>query len=992
MSIRIRLVLTISACLILAFGAISFMVFSSAKRASVESFHAMALSQAQRVGERILTFLSPGEMSVQYLAGLDIVRESRGKLTSYLNTTETTTLYYANHPPHERLIYDEFIRVSNSNENYGLVFMANMDGQYAQAPEGHIKTAGYDPRLRSWYKEAMQSVQDVTVTTPYLTTGGGMVCSIMVKTYDLQGSPLGLLGVDYSLDILTSDLSERHVLKTGYLIVFDQNGRIISNGHHPEYLTMEPEDYPELLKRMAASPDGVIYGVGTSGLNEYIVILSIDKINWKIAVVFEQSEMLESSYKLLSSIMLIAGIVFVVTLAALLILARSIAHPIEKLVEASVIISSGDYEHSSEKRARLQDALDVRSQGEGKKLAAALKTMIDTLNKRIEAANIASHAKSAFLSNMSHEIRTPMNAILGITEIQLQNDSLEPDLKEALGKIFNSGTLLLGIINDILDLSKIEAGKLELVITDYRFASLINDTAQVNMMRIGSKPIHFELFVDENVPSILVGDELRVKQILNNILSNAFKYTAEGEVTLTVSAETGGAEENKATIIITVKDTGQGMTGDQVNKLFDEYSRFNVDANRTTEGTGLGMSITRNLVRMMNGEILVESEPGKGSVFTVRIPQGDKRAGPLGKELAENLQHFQAGSNEYLNKVRISREPMPYGRVLIVDDVETNIYVARGLLTPYGLRIDSADSGFAAIDKIRGGNVYDIVFMDHMMPKMDGIEATKIIREIGYQGIIVALTANAVVGQSEIFLHNGFNDFISKPIDIRQLNNMLNKFIRDRQSPKVIEDARRQADDARKQAAGKELSSQHVHPAIDTGFAKIFARDAIKALALLDEIIARPDGFGEEDTRTYIINVHGMKSALANIGRMELSDNARELEQAGRENNTDVMSAKTPAFLDSLRALIEELTPKNEETGGETVEDDNAYLLEKLLALKEAGVAYDKKAARSAMASIKDKTWSQPTAELLDEIAGNLLHSEFDEIVKAVDRLIESRQ
>ena len=990
MSIRIRLILTISACLILAFSAISFMVFSSAKRASVESFHALALSQAQRVEERILTFLSPGEMSIQYLSGLDLVRNSRGKLTSYLNTTETTTLYYANHPPHERLIYDEFIRVSESNENYGLVFMANVDGQYAQAPEGHIKTAGYDPRIRSWYKEAIQSGREVTVTTPYLTTGGGMVCSIMVKTYDLQGEPLGLLGVDYSLDSLTSDLAERHIFKTGYLVVFDQNGRIISDGHHPEYMAMEPEDYPALRKRMAAAADGVMYSVGTSGLDEYIVILSIDKIDWKIAVVFDQSEMLESSYDLLSSILLIAGVVFAVTLLALLVLARSIVHPIEKLVEASVIISSGDYEHSTEERARLEDALTVSSQGESKKLAEALKTMIDILNKRIEAANVASHAKSAFLSNMSHEIRTPMNAILGITEIQLQNDSLEPGLKEALGKIYNSGHLLLGIINDILDLSKIEAGKLELLIGEYKFASLINDTAQVNMMRIGSKPINFELFVDENIPSILVGDDLRVKQILNNILSNAFKYTAEGVVTLSVSAGTGKIAD-KTVISFSVKDTGQGMTEEQVNKLFDEYSRFNMEANRTTEGTGLGMSITRNLVRMMNGVILVESEPGKGSVFTVLIPQGDTGAGPLGKELAEHLQQFQADDNEYLKKVRFSREPMPYGSVMIVDDVETNIYVARGLLAPYGLRIDSADSGFAAIDKIRDGNVYDIVFMDHMMPKMDGMEATMIIREMGYQGTIVALTANAVVGQSEIFLQSGFDDFISKPIDIRQLNNMLNKFIRDKQPPEVLEKARRLADEMKNQNAGKEQPVQPIQPnqpAIDAGFAKIFARDAIKALATLDEIFAKPDGFSEEDARTYIINVHGMKSALANIGRTELSAVARELEQAGRDNNTNVMSVKTPAFLDSLRALIEELTPKREDTGGEAADDDRPFLLEKLRALREAGAAYDKKSARGVMAALKEKTWSQSTTEFLDAIAENLLHSEFDEIVSAVDRFI----
>ncbi|MDR0468999.1 MAG: cache domain-containing protein, partial [Peptococcaceae bacterium] len=222
------------------------------------------------------------------------------------------------------------------------------------------------------------------------------------------------------------------------------------------------------------------------------------------------------------------------------------------------------------------------------------------------AAEAASRAKSNFLASMSHEIRTPMNAILGITDIQLQDEALAPSIQEALGKINNSGNLLLGIINDILDLSKIEAGKLVLADAVYEVASLISDTAQLNVMRIGSKPIEFEVDVDENTPATMLGDELRVKQILNNLLSNAFKYTAEGTVRLTVRGEAGGANETGAanvTVYFQVSDTGQGMTKEQVGRLFDEYARFNQEANKTTEGIGLGMSITKNLIDMMHGTI-----------------------------------------------------------------------------------------------------------------------------------------------------------------------------------------------------------------------------------------------------------------------------------------------------------------------------------------------------------------------------------------------------
>jgi signal transduction histidine kinase len=314
------------------------------------------------------------------------------------------------------------------------------------------------------------------------------------------------------------------------------------------------------------------------------------------------------------------------------------------------------------------------------------KAMLQLAKQQAEA-EAANQAKSAFLASRSHEIRTPMNAILGITEIQLQN-KLPAETRNALNIIYNSGYSLLGIINDLLDLSKIEAGKLELINDRYETASLINDTINLNTARIGSKPIEFKLHVDDDLPFELIGDELRVKQILNNLLSNALKYTDAGEVNLTFTAEiTGDENAAKVTLTIIVSDTGQGMNEDQMRSLFDAYSRFNMKMNRFVEGTGLGMNIVQHLVEDMGGDIAVESEQGKGSTFTVRIMQG--YAGPerLGKELAENLRGFRLASMSKMKKAQIVREPMPYGRVLVVDDMETNLYVARGLLVPYGLKL-----------------------------------------------------------------------------------------------------------------------------------------------------------------------------------------------------------------------------------------------------------------------------------------------------------------
>jgi PAS domain S-box-containing protein len=409
-----------------------------------------------------------------------------------------------------------------------------------------------------------------------------------------------------------------------------------------------------------------------------------------------------------------------------------------------------------------------------------------------EAANIA---KSAFLARMSHEIRSPMNVILGITEMQLEKEGLLQDTRDALDKVHKAGYLLLNIINDVLDFSKIEANKLELMPINYDVASMISDTVQLNIMRYDSKPIQFALQVDENIPKTLYGDELRIKQILNNILTNAFKYTDSGKVLMSVCAEYKHEQgkEPGIELVFRISDTGRGMTSEQVDKLFDDYTRFNMEANRITEGTGLGMGITKQLVHLMNGEISVESEPDKGSVFTVRLPQGIvAESGVFGKELVKNIS--QLSYNQPAQKksgLRIVREYMPYGSVLIVDDMEPNLYVARGLMFPYGLSIETAISGTEAISKIKNGAKFDIIFMDHFMPGMDGIETVKIIREFGYTRPIVALTANAVVGQADMFMENGFDGFISKPIDIRQLNATLNKLIRDRHPAETVEAAHR---------------------------------------------------------------------------------------------------------------------------------------------------------------------------------------------------------
>jgi PAS domain S-box-containing protein len=593
---------------------------------------------------------------------------------------------------------------------------------------------------------------------------------------------------------------------------------------------------------------------------------------------------------------------------------------------------------------------------------------MEQLAKQQAEAEAANRAKSSFLASVSHEIRTPMNVILGIAEIQLQNEGLSADAKNALNIIYSSGYTLLGIINDLLDLSKIEAGKLELIDDRYETVNLISDAINHNVLYIGSKPIEYKLHVDEDMPSELIGDELRVKQILNNLLSNAFKYTDSGEVSLSFAAETIG---EKVTLAIIVRDTGQGMTDEQIEELFDAYSRFNLKTNRLVEGTGLGMSIVQQLVKKMGGDISVDSAVGKGTEIIVHLIQGYVGPARLGKELTENLMNFRLTTISKAKRTQIVREPMPYGKVLVVDDMETNLYVAKGFLLPYGLTIDTALSGMEAIEKIERGNEYDIVFMDHMMPEMDGIEAVQVMREKGYMRPIVALTANAVSGQTAMFMANGFDGFISKPIDIHELDTSLNKFVRDSHTPEEVEAARA--------AYGGGAAIADTTPQANPELVKVFTRDAEKAIAVLQKYEDR-NSYGSDDLQMYIINIHALKSALANIGETNLSGLARELELAGREGRIDFISEKTSVFLGELRAVIDKLKPDAREHGAvDASDEDRAYLRKMLQTIKEACAVFDIVAARAALTELKQKSWPYQYGELLDTIAGHLLHSDFED-------------
>jgi signal transduction histidine kinase/FixJ family two-component response regulator len=477
--------------------------------------------------------------------------------------------------------------------------------------------------------------------------------------------------------------------------------------------------------------------------------------------------------------------------------------------------------------------------------------------ERVEIAEESSRTKSRFLARMSHEIRTPLTAVLGVAEIQLQNRQLPPHIEEAFAKIYDSANILIGIINDILDLSKVEAGKMSLISEPYETAGLISDITAMHAAYQGLKPITFEIEVDGSLPSALIGDALRIKQIAGNLLSNAFKYTETGKVAFSCFWSV-------SSLILSVKDTGMGMTAEQLNNLFKEYTRYHEKEDRYVSGIGLGMSIVDSFVKMMDAKITVESEIGKGTAVTVTIPQAVSRPEPLGAEAAAYLQRADLRS-WHNSERRFTPEPMPYGKVLVVDDLDTNLYVTQGLLSFYGLRIDTAANGYEAIEAVKRGNEYDVIFMDSMMPGLTGTETMTILRGMGYDKPIVVLTAHAISGSVEKFLKSGFDAFVSKPIKTNELNEVLNRYVRDRQPESVLEAARR--GEPTHGIAGF-MSDAKVMGKLMRGFAE-GQENTARALG---------EALGGGDMETARFLVHNLKSQAGMIGKDDLSQTAAEIE------------------------------------------------------------------------------------------------------------------
>ena len=558
-----------------------------------------------------------------------------------------------------------------------------------------------------------------------------------------------------------------------------------------------------------------------------------------------------------------------------------------------------------------EQELKVNTVVQGYMLSVVDVTEIMEQNQRmkelVEQAESANRAKSAFVSNISHEIRTPMNSIVGIAEILLRQEHDEQE-QQYLQNIQNSGQALLAIINDVLDFSKMESGKMQLFEEPYDTLSLYYDMKVTFENRIGNRPIKFLYDLDPNLPCCLIGDAGRLRQIIVNLVGNAIKYTEEGHVRLTVRLEERNTTDNAVMLYIAAEDTGVGIKEEDQELLFDSFERVDVKKNREKEGTGLGLAISRDLVERMGGTIHLQSVYGKGSTFSFVIQQGVEDWTPIREAEPVRKKKKKQEKKEWMFEA-------PEARVLLVDDNDMNLMVAKALLEPLKMQIETAKNGAEAVSMVKTRQ-YDLVLMDHMMPVMDGIEATREIRKLSdetYQVLpIIALTANAMVDARKEFEEAGMNGFVAKPIEFAQICRELYRWL-----PKHLVHMTKEIAQEPVVPAGEEDLEQYDIPMLDLqeglrhcGTKQMFQKSVAVFYQTIDLKADLIEQYAKEQERKeYTVEVHALKSAARLIGAAELSEAARVLEECGHKGDIKTIQKKTPALLELYRSYKEILRP-----------------------------------------------------------------------------------
>ncbi|MCL2184941.1 MAG: ATP-binding protein [Treponema sp.] len=705
-----------------------------------------------------------------------------------------------------------------------------------------IPASDFNPQSRPWYTGALTHNGEICFSEPYFDAKtGNYGLSLSKLVFNKNNDPFGVIGTDIFISDLENYVESMHFLGNGYGVLFDNQQRFAVHPNE-EFIgkkIIEIDDgsgeFINISNRLSAGEE--LFAFRYSSYTDVDSVLFIKQLNigWYLAIVLPQNVYYFDIQKM-QIVMILAGFILAVLLCGVL-----------------------SYMH----------AKVIRSKEE-------------------------SRIKSSFLANMSHEIRTPMNAIIGMSEF-LQYENINNRQMNFVNDIHSSAKSLLTIINEILDLSKVEAGKLSLIPVHYDFYLFLDDIKSMLKYLTDNKGLGFKFDTPGHLPRYLYGDDIRLKQILTNICGNAVKFTGRGYVSLRTIA----LEE---TLLFEIQDTGRGISKNEMQTIFDPFEQFNVKQNRGLIGTGLGLSITKNYVEMMGGKIMIESELGKGSTFIVEIPI-----------IKGNAQEINTEEKETKEQKMIA----PQANILVVDDNDFNLKTIIALLSLFEINANAVSSGKEAIEKIKKEK-FDIIFMDHMMPEMDGIETTNEIRKLGVKYnnlIIIALTANAIYGAREMFLSTGFNDYLTKPVEVYQLKNILVKWLPNEKIT-IID-----------QLAGeKKLSDSEME------FQKTLQRLFVKNNR--DKYKEISAALAEGEIKKAHRLAHTLKSNAGQIGKNQLQTAASEIELYLMYGKNHVSKEQLRTLEIELDAVLDELSPLMAENPASIINNDillNTASLKELL-------------------------------------------------------------
>ena len=821
--------------------------------------------------------------------GEDRIASAAAELENYLGTAKSTLWVTADTAAHMirsgATAGDVLEYITEETENQKAHFDVNITGLYGYVLGEYIDGLGwtppenYDPTRRDWYLSALAAGGEAVIVAPYVDAQtDDMVISIARMLPDSAD----VISVDFTMNRIQEIVSSLQVKEKGYAFIVDRDGRLIAHrdvSRQGRFLTEEEGNLA--LFDMIRSVENGNFDILADGRASTAFVRRITD-QWYAVIVIGNAELMTEVQQQLVINVLICVIIF-----ALITFFFLLGHKTEKNYSGRI---------QQMRAAEQQRAYEARA-----------------LKLEKEAADRASQAKSDFLASMSHEIRTPINAVLGMNEMILREtysmQHADPDhlrqsasrIRDCAGNIASAGSSLLSVVNGVLDFSKIEAGKMEIASDAYSLRAVLSDVCGLVAFRARDKGLAFSAEVSPSLPDRLVGDPVRLRQVLANLLSNAVKYTDRGSVLLSVCGEEEKEQWNPGDtvrLLFAVRDTGIGIREEDLPRLFDRFQRLDLEKTGTVEGTGMGLAIVRQLLSLLHGEIRVESVYGRGSVFTVLLPQPVAAGDPVGD--------FHPDAEAALPDPDSCHESFraPEARLLVVDDTRMNLTVAAGLLEPTGIRIDTALRGEDAV-RAAAATAYDLILMDQRMPGMDGLEALRRIREtpsgLSREAPVICMTADAVRGARERYLAEGFTDYLSKPLDFRTLERTLLRYL---PASKVIlsdipvPEAEVHTDDdefAPLRAAGLRVEEGLAFCQSSPDLYRTILGEYCLAAAEKQPLLSQY--YRLEDWPNYRILVHSLKSTSRTVGAAALAEDAALLESASASPDLETLRRVHPRVM-----------------------------------------------------------------------------------------------